>query len=344
VKRKKSILDKTKAQLERSLARKLGADSISAAKDITQWYPTDCPPIDLLSSGSIGKGLPSGRAVELFGVESVGKTTFGLRCLAKMQELGGLAMIIDTESTFQRKRGIQLGVDVDSLITLSEKYLEPILDAILLIIEDMEGKNTPMLIFWDTIAGTPSKRERSSDIGESSIALHARAMSEGMRRICPLLDNTLITLLACNQKKVGAIGNPYALEQDKDATLGGHALRFHAEVRLKLEKGRKLRKATDKVNGFEVRCTAVKNKNLPDGTYARLAFAMDIGGRYDNALSCLYTLRRWGAMPKGTIKIGSKKLSVEQWRNGYDRDAAFRDEVHKLMEKTYAELFLEEEV
>ena len=314
----------------------------SASSNIRYWFTTGCPPLDVILTGKVGTGLPAGRVCELFGKENVGKTTLGVEIIRHVQQAGGLGCIIDTEATFTAVRGLGLGLNEDALVYIEEQYVEPIIDAISETI-DAVGM-VPTVIFWDTIAGTPSVQEIGHKIGEGPLGIHARALSQGFRRIARPLANSNVLLLACNQLKVGAMAKPFATERETDATLGGSAIKFHAEIRLKLDYGRKVFKEIGKRKqevGFEGRATAVKNKGFVQGGKARLIFLYSDGGRFNSALSCLRTLQDWNVVGKGkSIQFNGEKLSEDKWSTNYIVNrGGMRTVVHKLLEDTFVERF-----
>jgi len=343
-------VDKLKKRLETDLTKKLGegvvVSLLASQTGIKRWYPTQLPPLDVILSGKVGRGFPAGRLVELFGYESVGKTTLGMSLIAAVQREGVLGCMIDTESRFTWERAKTLGIDVDKLICLEEEYLEPILDALILITES--AKKTPTVIFWDTVAGTPSARERGGNVKEAAMGVHAKALSKGMRVIIKTIARSNVLLIACNQLKDGAIGQMFASDYERDATLGGRAIRFHADIRVKLTSARRLwgqkGKNPKKIQiGFETVATVVKNTNRVANGSARLVFLYERGGRYDPALSCLRTLQTWGrlkASKNGRVEFAEKKLTESGWRSVYTEDEKFRERVHEALEVGFAATYL----
>ena len=290
-------------------------------------------------TGEVGKGFPAGRVCELFGKENVGKTTMGVEIIRRVQRDGGLGCMIDTEATFTSDRALHLGLDEDALVYIEEEYMEPILDAISETIDAVQL--TPTVIFWDTIAGTPSIKEKGHKTGEGPLGMHARALSAGFRRIVRPLARSNTLLLACNQLKVGNMAMPFATERETDATLGGSAIKFHAEVRVKLDFGRKAFTTigTRKQEvGFEGRATVVKHKGKVQGGRARLVFLYTDGGRFSPALSCLRTLQDWQVVGKGkSIKFDGDTMSEDKWVTNYMVNrGGLRKKIHSTLEDTFA--------
>lgn len=340
--------DAVKASIEKKLRKQLGEGSVAslAETEVRHWFSTGVPPLDVILTGKVGRGLPSGRLVELFGGENVGKTTLGMSMIALAQSSGSLGVLIDTECRFTRKRALRLGVDESSLIRVNEEYLEPILDASISIIEG--AKRIPTIMFWDTVAGTPPKAERSGVGHESPMSLHARILSKGMRNIVRPLSESNCLFLVCNQLKAGAVGQPYATKRDQDATLGGKAIRFAADMRVKLEYGRKsfASSTTKKTSvGFEVSAECVKNTNFVQDTKCRLVFLFSKVGKFDPALSSFHTLIFWGKLPKskGRYLFRGKPYSPEKFKAAYDSDVRFQEHVHDMLEWSYACDYLDEE-
>ena len=325
----------------------------AASSNIRNWYSTGLAALDVAISGEVGKGIPAGRVVELFGEESVGKSSLGGSIMRQVQLANGVAVLIDTESTFTNARAVMLGIDPDALVYVEEQYLEPILDAIPQVVK--RAKDAPCVIFWDTVAGTPSKKEQALKSGESAaFGAHARALSIWLRGISKTLSASNTALVLCNQRKEGAIGVPYATERQRDATMGGKAIKFHSEIRFRLMFNTKIIAPGGKGQqrgrdiGFETTARVVKNKNGIQGGYARLVFSYETG-TYDDALSCLRTLQRWRVLPEkdggGTTIIHPTTLE----KKNYSKDAfvraynggvnGFRKSMHKMMELAFQNLF-----
>jgi len=326
------------------IAKKFGDDSVrsieEASSNIKEWYSTTVPPLDLIISGKIGQGFPSNRVCEIFGPESIGKTSIGGTLMRIVQQREGLGVFIDSESTFDNERRIALGVDSSKLLYLDLDSVEDTIDAILDLIEGAKGSR--MLIFWDTLAATMARGEEGRRIGEAGLGIHARIMSQAMRKLTKPLARSCTALIICNQRKEGAIGVPFATERDKNKTLGGSAMDFHAHNRLFIQFSRKLVRTVGKntVNlGFETRAQLIKNKSGKSYIQVRLVFVEEAGGRYDAGLSCLRTLQHWKVISSGNkaITFAGKKHSFMGWKKRYDSDEAFRKTVHIKLEECYAE-------
>lgn len=324
----------------------------AAVSEIRCWYTSTVPVLDVILSGSVGQGFPSGRITELYGDEHAGKTTLGCLALRAIQQLGGLGVIFDTESTLTRGRAVNLGIDPKTLLYSEEIYLEPILDALPFIVE--QAGDAPCGIFWDSIAGTPSQREREHSAGSGQIGIHARALSVGLRKLAHGLARSKTFLLACNQLKVGGIGKMYATERESEATLGGRAIRFHSHMRLRISHARKFilkEGQRSLVIGDEISAMVTKDKDRASGLRARSAVlvlqkvggGLSIGGRsgtFNNGLSCYRTLQHWGAFGSGaSIVLANHQYSMVEFVKLYDNDETFRERVvHRLLELVHAKL------
>lgn len=323
---------------------------LSDPSKVKKRFTTSLAPLDVAITGKVGQGIPTGRITTVYGAEHIGKTTLGMLIVRQVQQANGIAYIADTESTLQLDRVVALGVDPARATYIDEMYMEGVLDAIHMIVKELKG--SPAIIFWDTVAGSPSINERGRSAQDrTQIGSHSMALSRAWRGLSKILAKSSIVLLLCNQLKDGAIGNAFASDREKDAMLGAKPIRFHSELILKVQYRRKyyeMIKNAKVEKGFEVFITVDKNKSGTQGVKARLVFAQYNGGKFDDALSCLETLRGWGAIAKGTdaassIKFGEDTLSTKEWRKRYISDAAFKKRVHKMLEDAYAEKYLREE-
>jgi RecA/RadA recombinase len=317
-----------------------------APTSITYWFSTTIPPLDVALSGKVGTGFPAGRAVELYGEEQVGKTTLGCTTLAAAQTAGALAVMMDTEGTFTESRAQALGLRTNELVYAQDYCLEHVLEKAGLLIREC-GHKTPCLLFWDTVAGTPSLREDSHLVGESALSVHARILSEWFRREVGRLSVSRVCLLFCNQLKEGGIGRMFATERDHEATLGGRAMRFHTQLRLRMKAARKFSlpfHGKETTVGDEVRAMVVKDKDRASNVRGRdcVLVLMKIGedaGRFSAPFSSLRTLQSWGALPAGhTVKFLKRSYTLAQWAASYREDEGFRRRVHLALEAVHAGL------
>lgn len=213
--------------------------------------PTGCLPLDI--GLGIG-GLPKGRIVEIFGPESSGKTTLALHAVANAQKNGGVAAFIDAEHALDVSYARRLGVSTDSLLISQPDYGEQALE-----IADMLVKSNAIdILVIDSVAALVPKAELEGEMGDSHMGLHARLMSQALRKLTGSISKSHTCVVFINQirNKIGVMfGNP-------ETTTGGNALKFYASVRLDIRRIGALKDGTD-IIGNQTRVTVVKNKMAP---------------------------------------------------------------------------------
>jgi recombination protein RecA len=218
-------------------------------------------PIASISTGSLGLdtalgigGLPRGRVVEIYGPESSGKTTLAIHAIAEAQKAGGIAAFIDAEHAFDRFYAEKLGVDVENLLISQPDNGEQALE----ITENLIRSGAIDIIVIDSVAALTPRSEIEGEMGDSKMGLHARLMSQALRKLTGTISKTGATCIFINQlrEKIGVMfGNP-------ETTTGGNALKFYASVRLDIRKIAVI-KDKDSVVGTRVRVKVVKNKVAP---------------------------------------------------------------------------------
>jgi recombination protein RecA len=218
--------------------------------------------IDAISTGSLGLdlalgvgGLPRGRVIEIYGPESSGKTTLTLHAIAEAQKKGGIAAFIDAEHAFDRFYAEKLGIDVDNLIISQPDYGEQGLE----IAENLIRSGAIDIIVIDSVAALTPKSEIEGEMGDSKMGLHARLMSQALRKLTGAINKTNCTVIFINQlrEKIGVMfGNP-------ETTTGGNALKFYASVRLDIRRSTQIKNADSAVIGNKTRVKVVKNKVAP---------------------------------------------------------------------------------
>ena len=217
--------------------------------------------IEVISTGSLGLdialgvgGLPKGRVVEIYGPESSGKTTLTLSAIAQAQKNGGTAAFIDAEHALDPSYARRLGVDVDNLLVSQPDTGEQALE-----IADMLVRSAAVdIIVVDSVAALTPKAEIEGEMGDSHVGLHARLMSQALRKLTGNIkrSNTLLVFINQIRMKIGVMfGSP-------ETTTGGNALKFYASVRLDIRRIGALKKG-DEVLGNETRVKVVKNKVAP---------------------------------------------------------------------------------
>ncbi len=217
--------------------------------------------IEVIPSGSISLdkalgvgGYPKGRIIEVYGPESSGKTTFALHAIANAQKNGGYAAFIDAEHALDPVYAKALGVDVENLILSQPDSGEQALE----ITEALIKSGSIDVIVIDSVAALVPEAELNGDMGDSHVGLHARLMSQAMRKLAGVISKTKCVAIFINQirEKVGIMfGNP-------ETTTGGRALKFYASVRLEIRRGEAIKDGTT-ILGNRTNIKVVKNKVAP---------------------------------------------------------------------------------
>lgn len=216
---------------------------------------------EIVSTGSIGLdvalgigGLPRGRVVEIYGPESSGKTTIATHVIAEAQKKGGMCAIIDAEHAFDSSYAQKLGVDVDNLLISQPDYGEQALE----IADRLILSGALDVVVIDSVAALVPKSELEGEMGDSKMGLHARLMSQALRKLTATISKTNTICIFINQlrEKIGVMfGNP-------ETTTGGNALKFYASVRLDIRRISQI-KDGDEAIGNRVKVKVVKNKVAP---------------------------------------------------------------------------------
>ena len=218
--------------------------------------------VDATSSGSLGLdlalgvgGYPRGRVVEIYGPESSGKTTLTLHAIAECQKKGGIAAFIDAEHAFDRYYAQNLGVDIDNLIISQPDHGEQALE----IADNLIRSGAIDMVVIDSVAALTPKSEIEGEMGDSKMGLHARLMSQALRKLTGSISKTNCTVMFINQlrEKIGVMfGNP-------ETTTGGNALKFYASIRLDIRRSTQIKDSNGAVLGNKTRVKVVKNKVAP---------------------------------------------------------------------------------
>jgi len=218
--------------------------------------------VDAIPSGSIGLniamgvgGYPKGRVVEIYGPESSGKTTLSLHAIAECQKKGGIAAFIDAEHAFDRFYAEKLGVDLAELVISQPDNGEQALE----IADNLIRSGAVDALVIDSVAALTPRSEIEGEMGDSKMGLHARLMSQAMRKLTASISKTKCTVFFLNQlrEKIGVMfGNP-------ETTTGGNALKFYASVRLDIRRSTQIKDSEGAVLGNKTRVKVVKNKVAP---------------------------------------------------------------------------------
>jgi recombination protein RecA len=217
--------------------------------------------IEAIPTGSIGLdlalgigGYPRGRVIEIYGPESSGKTTLTIHAIAEVQKQGGIAAFIDAEHAFDAAYAKNLGVDVDNLYISQPDNGEQALE----IADHLISSGAVDLVVIDSVAALTPKSEIEGEMGDSKMGLHARLMSQALRKLTATISKTQCTVIFINQirMKIGVMfGNP-------ETTTGGNALKFYSSIRLDIRRIGAIKNGED-IIGNRTRVKVVKNKVAP---------------------------------------------------------------------------------
>lgn len=223
----------------------------AAAKMNIEVIPTGALSLDIALG--VG-GIPRGRCVEIYGPESSGKTTVSLHIIAEAQKMGGIAAFIDAEHALDPTYARNLGVDIDNLLISQPDYGEQALD----IADALVRSSAVDIIVIDSVAALVPKAEIEGEMGDSHVGLHARLMSQALRKLTGIVSKSRTTVIFINQirEKVGVMfGSP-------EVTTGGRALKFYASIRLDVRKRETIKQGND-VIGTRTKVKVAKNKVAP---------------------------------------------------------------------------------
>ncbi len=297
--------------------------------------------VDAISTGSLTLdiatgigGLPKGRIIEIFGPESSGKTTLALHCVAEAQKQGGEAAFIDAEHALDPTYAANLGVDVDSLLVAQPDNGEQALE----ITEQLVRSGAIDIIVVDSVAALVPRSEIDGNMGDSHVGLHARLMSQALRKLAGAINKSNCIIIFINQlrEKVGVIyGNP-------EVTTGGRALKFYASMRIDVRKSEQIKAPGNEFIGSHTKAKIVKNKVAPPFKTAEFDIMYGTGidriGEICDLAVNLGVIKKSGSwFSYGDQRFQGKDKVKELIKNDPEFGSEIEKQVMDLMKNTDAE-------
>jgi recombination protein RecA len=301
-----AALDRAIAQIEKQYGKGSIMHMDPNAQSQVPGIPTGCLSLDIALGG---RGIPRGRICEFYGPESSGKTTLALHVIANAQKSGGVAAFIDAEHALDTTWARKLGVDVNALLVSQPDTGEQGLD----ICEMLVRSNAVDVVVVDSVAALTPAAEIAGEMGDSHMGLHARLMSQALRKLTAIVSKSKTTIIFINQirMKIGVMfGNP-------ETTTGGQALKFYSSVRLDIRRLATIKEGQDAV-GNRVRSRVVKNKMAPPFRQAEFDIMFDSGISYEGDLidlgMSMDVVEKSGAwINYGKIRLGQGRENAKKF-------------------------------
>jgi recombination protein RecA len=272
--------------------------------------------IDAVSTGALSLdialgigGVPKGRIIEIYGLESSGKTTLALHIISEAQKLGGTAAFIDAEHALDPSYAKSIGVDVENMFISQPDYGEQALE----ITETLVRSGAFDIIVIDSVAALTPKSEIEGEMGDAQMGVQARLMSQALRKLTAISSKANTTIVFLNQvrMKIGVMfGNP-------ETTTGGNALKFYASVRMEIRKGEKLTNKEGKIVGNVAKIKIVKNKVAPPFQETEFDIIYPLGiDKYSSLISAAVDngviQKSAGWYKYGEMQLGNGKEAVKE--------------------------------
>ena len=318
-----------------SIRDKFGEGSIMTLKKATtmnvEVIPTGCLSLDLaLGAG----GIPKGRIIEIYGPEASGKTTLAMHIIAEAQKTGGVAAFVDAEHALDPDRAKAVGVKIDKLLISQPDNGEQALD----IVEALVRSNSVGIIVVDSVAALTPRAEIEGEMGDSHMGLHARLMSQALRKLTAIISKSNCTVIFINQirMKIGVMfGNP-------ETTTGGQALKFYSSVRIEVRKIAQIKQG-DNIVGNRVKAKIVKNKVAAPFKTTEFDIMFGEGGisfigdLLDTGVSSAVVAKTGNTYGFGDVKLGVGRENAKTFLKDNPKVAS---EIEKVVRKKAKEVDL----
>lgn len=278
-------------------------------------------------------GIPKGRIVEIYGPESSGKTTLTLHIIAESQKAGGVCAFIDAEHALDPEYAKVLGVNTDELIISQPDTGEQALA----IVEALVKSSGIDLVIVDSVAALVPRAEIEGNMGDNHMGLHARLMSQALRKLTGFISKSNTTVIFINQLRANISTNPYAGGGPAETTTGGRALKFYSSVRIEIKRGEQLKHGDGEAYGCKTKVKVVKNKMAPP--FKTCEFDIIFGEGISNMgiivdmAADKNIIKKSGAWYSyGDIKLGQGKEKAKVY---FDEHPAFLEDIKQKIYEAY---------